>query len=160
MRRIFVLILAVGIWLTVVPTAAAVNQMLVPCSKSAAFVQRMNNAPEGYYYTKPFEAYSSELLCGEDGLPHLPLDRLDRAVDVVIPIALFLYVAGFIGWSGRSYLQASNRSKTPEMMEIFIDPPLAIQSLIKGLLWPVLALQEFLSGQLTAKDEEIPISPR
>ncbi|MGH2413586.1 MAG: Photosystem I reaction center subunit III, partial [Microcystaceae cyanobacterium] len=99
------------------------------------------------------------LSCGEEGLPHLPLS-LNRAVDIAIAYGIFFYIAGFIGWSGRSYLQAANKSKTPEMMEIFIDIPLAIQSVVKGLLWPVLALQELLSGQLTADDKEIPISPR
>jgi photosystem I subunit III len=133
---------------------------LTPCQDSAAFQKRKAIAPDGYYYTRPFESYSSELLCGEDGLPHLPLDRLDRAVDVFIPIALFLYIAGFIGWSGRKYLQAANRAQKPEELEIFIDLKLAIASFSQGLLWPVLAIKELFSGELTAKAEEISVSPR
>lgn len=140
--------------------AIAANTTLVPCRESPAFQQRQANAPEGYYYTKPFEAYSSELLCGEDGLPHLPLDRLDRSIDIAIPFAIFFYVAGFIGWSGRAYLQATNRSNTPETLEIFIELPLAVRSLTQGLLWPLLLIKELLSGELTAKDNEISVSPR
>jgi photosystem I subunit 3 len=146
--------------LATMPPAWATNRNLVPCQQSAAFQQRQANAPDNYYYTKPFESYSSELLCGEDGLPHLPLDRLDRIVDVVIPIALFLYVAGFIGWSGRAYLQAANKAKNPEELEIFINLPLAMGSLLRGLLWPLLAFKELANGELTAKDYQISVSPR
>jgi photosystem I subunit III len=160
MRRLFIPILFLAIYLTMVAPTFAANQTLVPCRESPAFLDRMQNAPAGYYYTKPFEAYSSELLCGDDGLPHLPLDRLDRAVDVFIPIALFLYVAGFIGWSGRAYLQAANQAKNPEEMEIFINLPLAITSIFQGLLWPLLALQELVSGTLTARDRDLSVSPR
>ena len=140
--------------------AHAANMTLVPCSESATFQKRQSSAPEGYYYTKPFEAYSSELLCGEDGLPHLPLDRLGRAADVAIPFALFFYVAGFIGWSGRAYLQLANTAKKPEEKEIFIDIFMTIKSLSKGLIWPLLFLQELASRKLTAKDSEITVSPR
>lgn len=158
--RFWLLILSLAIALHIARPAHAANLTLVPCRESAAFQQRQSSAPEGYYYTKPFEAYSSELLCGPEGLPHLPLDRLDRAVDVAIPIALFLYVAGFIGWSGRAYLQAAKQSANPEEKEIFIDLSLAIPSLLKGLLWPLLALQALLSGKLTVQDSEISVSPR
>jgi photosystem I subunit III len=164
MRRytnlLWLLNLGIVIMLLLARPAHAANMTLMPCSESVTFQQRQSNAPEGYYYTKPFEAYSSELLCGEDGLPHLPLDRLDRAVDVAIPFALFLYIAGFIGWSGRAYLQMANKSSKPEEKEIFIDLALAIQALLKGLFWPLLALQEWASGKLTAKDSEISVSPR
>jgi photosystem I subunit 3 len=147
-------------WFIPVNSVLAESTHLIPCQQSAVFQQRQANAPEGYYYTRPFESYSSELLCGEDGLPHLPLDRLDRAVDVFIPIAIFLYIAGFIGWSGRAYLRAANRSKKPGEMEIFIDLKLAIASFSQGLLWPLLAIKELLTGDLTAKVNEISVSPR
>jgi photosystem I subunit III len=160
MFRFWLLIFSLAIAFGIAHPAHAEDLRLTPCSKSAAFQQRQSNAPEGYYTTKPFEVYSSELLCGEDGLPHLPLNRLDRAVDVAIPIALFLYVAGFIGWSGRAYLQAASKSANPEEKEIFIDLVLAIPSLLKGLLWPLLVLQELASGKLTVKESEISVSPR
>jgi photosystem I subunit III len=153
-----ILVLMIGF--SAVSPALAASSTLVLCRESPAFQQRQQSAPEGYYYTKPFEVYSSELLCGEDGLPHLRVDRSDRLVDVAIPIGLFLYIAGFIGWSGRAYLQAANKSNTPEEKEIFIDLALAIPALIKGLLWPFLAVAELLTNQLTAKETEISVSPR
>jgi photosystem I subunit 3 len=158
--RFWLLFFSLAIALFIARPAHAANLSLIPCRESAAFQQRQSSAPEGYYYTKPFEVYSSELLCGEDGLPHLPLDRMDRAVDVAIPIALFLYVAGFIGWSGRAYLQSASQAAKPEEKEIFIDLALAIPALFKGLLWPLLALQELASGKLTVKESEISVSPR
>jgi photosystem I subunit III len=157
MRNFIIVLICAICWLPISPAAASA---LIPCRDSPAFQQRQAAAPKGYYYTRPFESYSSELLCGEDGLPHLPLDRLDRAVDVVIPIALFLYIAGFIGWSGRKYLQAANRTQKPEQLEIFIDLKLAIAAFSQGLLWPLLAVKELLSGELTAKENEISVSPR
>jgi len=159
-RFLWVPILILLIWLGDVSSATAVNTTLVPCNQVPAFRARQQNAPNTYYYTRPFETYSSELLCGEDGLPHLPLDRLDRAVDVVIPFAIFFYIAGFIGWSGRAYLRASNKSKDPEELEIFISLPLAIPALVQGLLWPLFALRELLSGDLVEDDEKISVSPR
>jgi photosystem I subunit III len=152
--------LILSLWLGSISTASAVNTTLIPCQDSPAFQQRQKSAPDTYYYTRPFESYSSELLCGADGLPHLPLDRLDRAVDVAIPFGIFFYIAGLIGWSGRAYLQAAGKTKTPEQLEIFISLPLAISSVVQGLLWPLLAFKEFVSGELAAKDSEIPVSPR
>jgi photosystem I subunit 3 len=32
--------------------------------------------------------------------------------------------------------------------------------MLTGFLWPLAALQEATSGKLTAKDSEIPVSPR
>ncbi|QZZ19309.1 Photosystem I reaction center subunit III [Leptothermofonsia sichuanensis E412] len=161
MRKLLLLLLipiaSLILWSSTVSPASA--EFLVPCSQSSAFQQRKSQAPDSYYFNKPFEVYGSELVCGEDGLPHLPI-RLDRFIDVLIPFGIFLYTAGFIGWSGRSYLQAANKSSNPEEKEIFIDLPMAIQSFIKGLLWPLLFLQELTTGQLTAKDNEIPVSPR
>lgn len=119
----------------------------------------MQNAPDSYYTTKPFQAYS-ELLCGEDGLPHLVLDRLNLAFDLMAPITLFLYIAGWIGWSGRSYLVAIRKEGAGEEKELFIDIALFVSCMLKALMWPMLAIKEFLSGELVAKDDEIPISIR
>jgi photosystem I subunit 3 len=103
----------------------------------------------------------SEKLCGPEGLPRLIVDgRLSHAGDFLIPGALFLYIAGWIGWVGRAYLIDIREEKSPEDKEIFIDLPLAIQKMLTGFLWPLSAVKELLSGELTAKDEEIPILPR
>lgn len=160
MRKLLALCFMSLIWFSIIPAALAMNTTLVPCKESPVFMERMKNSPDTYYFDKPFRAYSSELLCGEDGLPHLPLDRPSRAIDIAIPFAIFFYFAGFVGWSGRAYLISSKKSANPEQLEIFIDLPLAIQSLVQGLLWPLLAIKEFLSGELTVADDQIPVSPR
>jgi photosystem I subunit III len=159
MKRLFALILAFFLWVNIVPSALAENKTLVPCSESPAFLELVKNAPDGYYTTKPFKAYSN-LLCGEDGLPHLPLDRLSLAFDVITPIAMFFYIAGWIGWSGRSYLIAIRKQGAGEEKELFIDMPLFVSCMLMAFAWPAAALKEFLSGELVAKDEEIPISVR
>ncbi|MGG6270100.1 Photosystem I reaction center subunit III [Leptolyngbya sp. AN03gr2] len=159
-RFLIVFAIVLSILFSVHPAATAESALLVPCNQSQAFQDRQQNAPDNYYYQKPFQAYASELVCGkEDGLPHLQL-RLDRAIDIVIPFALFFYIAGFIGWSGRAYLLAANRSTKPEEQEIFINLAIAVPALIQGLLWPILALKELGTGELTAKNAEISVSPR
>jgi photosystem I subunit III len=37
---------------------------------------------------------------------------------------------------------------------------LALPLMATGFAWPAAALKELLSGELTAKDSEIPVSPR
>lgn len=158
-RLFFALLLASFLWMNFVPVAIAENTTLVPCKESPAFVERMENAADSYYTTKPLQAYS-QLLCGEDGLPHLVLDRLNLAFDVMLPITMFLYIAGWIGWSGRSYLIAIRKEGAGEEKELFIDIALFISCMLKALMWPMLAIKELLSGELVAKDDEIPISIR
>jgi photosystem I subunit III len=159
MKRILTLILIFFLSFSFVPTALAENTNLIPCSQSPAFIERMNNAPNGYYYNKPFKAYSN-LLCGEDGLPHLPLDRLSLSIDILIAFGMFFYITGWIGWTGRSYLLALRKQGAGEEKEIFIDLPLFGNCMISSLTWPLLAVKQYLSGELVAKDDEIPISIR
>lgn len=49
-------------------------------------MQLTKNAPDTSYFNKPFKAYAKYELCGSDDLSHLPLDRLDRATDALVPI--------------------------------------------------------------------------
>jgi photosystem I subunit III len=159
MKKLLAAFLVLAIWFSITPMASAANTPLSPCKDSPVFLERSHSAPNNYYFNKPNQSYSQYLLCGEDGLPHLKLS-LDHAVDIAIPFSIFLYFAGFIGWSGRAYLRTASTSSDPEQKEIFIDLPLAILSFSKGLLWPLLAIQELASGDLTAKDDQISISPR
>lgn len=164
MRKLFALLLVGALWLGAVPSAlaapAASDTHLVPCQSSPAFQERMKNAPENYYFDQPYKSYAANQLCGaDDGLPHLQL-RLDRAIDVIIPFAIFFYFAGFVGWSGRAYLIGGKRVAKPEETEIFIDIPLAIRSFAQGLAWPLVAVKELTTGEFTAKREELSISPR
>lgn len=164
MRRLLALVIAIGIWFSFVPTAQADVAGLVPCSESPAFQQRAevarNTTDDPQSGASRFERYA-QALCGPEGLPHLVVDgRLDRAGDFLIPSILFLYIAGWIGWVGRSYLQAIKNDKNPEEKEIIIDVPLAISKMLTGPLWPLLAFKEFATGEMFAKEEEIPVSPR
>lgn len=159
MRQLFALVLAACLWFSVVPTASADVAGLTPCSESAAFIARASEATTPQAQAR-FDRYS-QALCGEEGLPHLIVDgRLDHAGDFIIPGLMFLYIAGWIGWAGRSYLIAIRSDKNPREKEIIIDVPLAVQCSLKGATWPMLALAEYSSGNLVANDNEITVSPR
>jgi photosystem I subunit 3 len=167
MRRLLALIIAICLWMSVVPAASADEVAgLVPCSQSPAFQERAANArptaggdPDSAKHR--FERYS-QALCGPEGLPHLIVDgRFDRAGDFIIPSILFLYIAGWIGWAGRAYLQAIHKGESGgELKEIKLDIPKYIQVTLAGVAWPLAAIQEFLSGKMFANDSEIPVSPR
>lgn len=157
MRRLFALVLVFFLWVGFAPPASA--DLLTPCSESAAYQQRAANAKTEQAKAR-FENYSA-LMCGPEGLPHLIVDgSLNHAGEFLIPSILFLYIAGWIGWVGRAYLIAVRKEKDPEMSEIIIDVPRAVQFMLSGFLWPLAAVKEFLSGELTAADNEIPVSPR
>merc|ERR1712216_171118 len=87
-----------------------------------------------------FDYYSrTSLLCGSDGLPHLVSDPgfsllYGHYSDVLLPTLCFIYLAGWLGYSGRLYLQSSNST-----LEIVLDVPLALLSLLTSLNWPISA---------------------
>ncbi|MDQ2098596.1 MAG: Photosystem I reaction center subunit III [Tychonema bourrellyi B0820] len=162
MRRLFAAILVVSLWISFAPVASAYN--LVPCKDSPAFKELAENARstngDPASAKARFDRYS-EALCGPEGYPHLIVDgNLSYAGDFLIPSVLFLYIAGWIGWVGRSYLQAAKKSDSPEEKEIIIDVPMAVSFMLSGFLWPVAALKEITSGEMFAKDDEITVSPR
>ena len=164
MTRLFALLLAMTLWFNFAPPAQALGANLVPCKDSPAFQELALNArnttsdPESG--KKRFERYS-QALCGPEGYPHLIVDgRLDHAGDFLIPSILFLYIAGWIGWVGRAYLQAIKKEKDAEQKEIQIDLGIALPIITSGFAWPAAAIKELLSGELTAKDSEITVSPR
>ncbi|XP_004486401.1 photosystem I reaction center subunit III, chloroplastic [Cicer arietinum] len=101
-----------------------------------------------------FENYGKQgLLCGADGLPHLIVSGDQRHWgEFITPGVLFLYIAGWIGWVGRSYLIAIRDEKKPTQKEIIIDVPLASRLVFRGFSWPIAAYREFLNGELIAKD--------
>ena len=109
-----------------------------------------------------FERYGkSNLMCGKDGLPHLIADcEWEHTQEFVLPGILFIYIAGWIGWSGRQYIKTVATIKNPADKEIIIDVPLALQIMISAYLWPINAWKEFLNGDFVAKKSEITISPR
>jgi photosystem I subunit 3 len=183
MRKLLSLILACVIALSLVTVAHAEALIgLQPCREVPAFQQRKEerlsaledkvraaepgSAQAAQYQrklnqtTKRFDRYSS-LLCGEEGLPHLVTDgRLNHAGEFLIPGLLFLYLAGWLGWAGRSYLMTVREERDPEMKESNIDVQLAIKCFISALAWPAVAFKEIASGEIREKEEAVPISPR
>lgn len=101
------------------------------------------------------------LLCGTDGLPHLITSgEWSHAGEFVLPGLMFLYITGWIGWSGRSYLSiVRNDSKATEK-EIIIDVPLASKLMLSGFTWPAQAWSQFANGELLAANTDITSSPR
>ena len=158
LKKLLPLILAIIFWFAAAPAASA-DGILVQCKDSPAFQERVASYPNNYYFNEPDRAYGEYLTCGEDGLPHLVID-LRNSLDIAIAFSLFFYIAGFIGWSGRSYLIAISKQKSQEQSEIFINLAEAIPAMSKGLLWPMLAVKQTLSGELTASKNEIYVSPR
>jgi len=141
------------------PMAHAEIGGLTPCAENPRFQQRASAAKTEQAQAR-FEMYS-QALCGADGLPHLIVDgRWSHAGDFMIPGIAFLYIAGCIGWAGRSYLRAVRGAKDATMKEIQIDLPLAFKSTLAAATWPLAAFREFSSGQLLESDAKVTVSPR
>ncbi|KAK3131834.1 hypothetical protein QOZ80_6AG0512120 [Eleusine coracana subsp. coracana] len=161
------------------PPAAADIAGLTPCKESKAFAKREKNsikkltaslkkyAPDSApalainatieKTKRRFDNYGKfGLLCGADGLPHLIVSGDQRHWgEFITPGLLFLYIAGWIGWVGRSYLIAIRGEKKPAMREIIIDVELATRLLPRGFIWPVAAYRELINGELVVKDADI-----
>jgi photosystem I subunit 3 len=143
----------------VAPAAHADVAGLTPCSESARFQQRAAAAKTDQ--AKARFAMYSQAVCGADGLPHLIVDgRWTHAGDFMIPGIAFLYIAGCIGWAGRSYIIAVRGRKDAAMNEIQIDLPLALKCTIGAASWPLAALAEYKGGKLLEADDKITVSPR
>ncbi|RWW66933.1 hypothetical protein BHE74_00025650 [Ensete ventricosum] len=142
------------------PPAAADISGLTPRKESKAFAKcEKQSIKEAGGATvektkRRFDNYGKlGLLCGSDGLPHLIVNGDQRHWgEFITPGLLFLYIAGCIGWVGRSYLIAIRDDKKPTMKEIIIDVPLATRLLWSGFIWPVAAYRELVNGELIAKD--------
>jgi photosystem I subunit 3 len=157
---------------------------LTPCRESAVFKKRLDGSVKklssrlaNYEEGTPaylalekqieqtqnrFAKYGEKgLLCGSDGLPHLIADgRLDHAGEFLIPGVGFLYIAGWIGWAGRSYLQFSKKTDKPNENEIIINVPIALGVMSGSFIWPLAAWKELVSGKLLVSQDEITVSPR
>ncbi len=185
MKRFNIITLLLAVLITINPNIASAEiGGLTKCSESPAFAkrlkasvkkleQRMSTYETG---TPPalalqqqiertearFDKYSrSELLCGNDGLPHLIADgRWSHAAEFILPGFGFIYISGWIGWVGRKYLRAVSTTKNPAESEIIINVPLALKIMTTGYIWPISAWQEFVSGDLIASTDEVTVSPR
>jgi len=174
---------AAGIPATAVVESAQAGA-LVPCATSKAFAKREKNEVKALQKRlklyeadsapalaieksieqtkKRFAMYGKQgLLCGADGLPHLvTTGDWKHAGEFTLPGIGFLYFAGLIGWAGRSYLIKSRSAKKPADLEIVIDVPVALQCFGEAASWPLKAVQELRTGELTESDDKITVSPR
>ncbi|XP_029120880.2 photosystem I reaction center subunit III, chloroplastic-like [Elaeis guineensis] len=163
------------------PPAAADIAGLTPCKESKAFAKREKQslkkleaslkkyAPDSApalaikatmeKTKRRFENYGKfGLLCGSDGLPHLIVSGDQRHWgEFITPGLLFLYIAGWIGWVGRSYLIAIRDEKKPTQKEIIIDVPLANRLIWRGFIWPVAAYRELINGDLVVDDADVTV---
>ncbi len=112
--------------------------------------------------TTRFARYSEgNLMCGTDGLPHLITDgEWSHAGEFVLPGLGFLYITGWIGWAGRSYLGITRTDSKATEKEIIIDVPLATKIMLSGFTWPAQAWSELANGELLAANTDITCSPR
>lgn len=179
---------ATALTLGAVEPAKADIAGLTPCSESKAYQKRLKNELKGLSKRlKQYEADSAPalalkatmertenrfanyakagLLCGNDGLPHLISDpglalKYGHAGEVFIPTFGFLYVAGWIGYVGRQYLNMVRGEAKPTEKEIIIDVPAALKLSVEGATWPLRVVSELRAGTLTEKEENITVSPR
>jgi photosystem I subunit 3 len=184
MKRWFLIFLTTILFVGTPNVAQADVSGLTPCKDSAVFKRRLegsvkklsarlDNYDEGtpsylaleaqIEKTKArFDKYGKQgLLCGADGLPHLIADgRPSHAGEFVLPGIGFLYITGWIGWAGRSYLQFSKKTDKPNENEIIINVPVALGMMSASFLWPVAAWNELVSGELLVPSNEVTVSPR
>jgi photosystem I subunit 3 len=82
-------------------------------------------------------------------MPGLDFPGLGGGVsEVLIPGVIFLYVAGWIGWSSREYISEISGTRTYMEAcdaEIIIDVPLALSKMAGGYSWPLALWTELLS---------------
>ena len=184
MKRWFLTFLTLSIFSSTPQIASADVSGLVPCKDSAVFkrcldgsVKKLSSRLENYDEGTPaylalqaqidgtkarFDKYGKQgLLCGADGLPHLIADgRPSHAGEFVLPGIMFLYITGWIGWAGRSYLQFAKKTDKPNESEIIINVPVALSMMTGAFIWPFAAYKELTSGQLLVPSNEITNSPR
>ena len=158
MKRLFAALLSAVLLFGFAPAAHADVAGLTLCADSPRFQERAAAATTEQAKAR-FDMYS-QASCGDDGLPHLVVDgRFSHAGDFLIPSLLFLYMAGWIGWAGRSYMMAI-RGKGSQMKEIQIDTGLALTCALGAAKWPLDALAEMRSGAMFEDEAKITVSPR
>jgi photosystem I subunit III len=185
MKRFNLLTLLFALFLIFAPDQASADiGGLTKCSDSPAFTKRLNASVKKleqrmstYEVDSPpalalqqqidrtkarFDKYGrSDLLCGNDGLPHLVADGdWNHAAEFIFPGFGFIYISGWIGYVGRKYLRAVSTTKNPAESEIIINVPLAVKIMTTGYIWPISAWQELVSGDLIAPKDEVTVSPR
>ncbi len=116
---------------------------------SSAYIEQLNQSKA--LWERRYATYEKNANCDKvSGYPHLITDgRWSHAGDFIIPSLLWIYLTGALAWAGRDYLL---KTQNP-MDEILIDLGKAFPSLLNGLLWPVQAIPQLISGQI--RDEKV-----
>jgi len=177
-------ILVLGLFMTNPLASSADVSGLISCKDSPIFklrldknVQKINKRLNNYevgtfsYLTLQrqidqasarFNKYSKQgLLCGGDGLPHLITDgHTGHTGEFIRPGLGFLYITGWIGWAGRSYIHYTKKTDKPNENEIIIDVPIALSMMTSAFLWPLSAWNELIRGEFIIPEPKITISPR
>jgi photosystem I subunit 3 len=97
-------------------------------------------------------AYGDRFCGKKDGWPRtIATGEADVRGSAVWPALIFLYIAPWIGWAGRSYLMRTQ----DELKERNIDVPLALTCMASGFSWPVAAWQEIVDGDFAVPDNQI-----
>ena len=84
--------------------------------------------------------------------------KWDSVWELAIPALMFIYIAGCIGWAGRTYLIKVRDRKDAAMAEIILDVRLAIRCILTSAIWPVEAHFEARNGKLL--ESNVTVSPR
>ena len=99
-----------------------------------------------------------------EGLRAFPLynelanGKWDSVWELTIPALMFIYIAGCIGWAGRTYLIKVRDRKDAAMAEIILDVKLAIRCILTSAIWPIEAHFEARNGKLL--EPNVTVSPR
>jgi len=115
---------------------------------------------------KRFKMYGDTgVLCGKDGYPHLIADpgfalQYGHTGEILVPTFGFVYIAGLIGYAGRTYLNSLKGDAKPQTGEIIIDVPKALDMFLQATLWPVKTYTELRNNTLLAAKEDVTVSPR
>lgn len=189
-RTLAAIALAATISVADVPEAQAKKDIsgLTPCAKSKPFAKREKQAVKALNKRlkkyeegsagalaindsiaktqKRFKMYANTgVLCGKDGYPHLIADpgfalQYGHTGEILVPTFGFVYIAGLIGYAGRTYLISLKGDKKPTQGEIIIDVPKALNIFLQSAAWPIRTYTELRNGSLLAKDEDVTVSPR
>ena len=84
--------------------------------------------------------------------------KWDSVWELTIPALMFIYIAGCIGWAGRTYLIKVRDRKDAAMAEIILDVKLAIRCILTSAIWPIEAHFEARNGKLL--EPNVTVSPR
>lgn len=154
-------------------SVAGARSQLEPCAKNKRFAKRIkdelykvsnkqNKFPEGsVVYNRYVEktarvkkrqtVYGARMCGKKDGLPRALGEPSFAKGNTNLPALGFFYIAGWIGWAGRTYL----RGELDVESEVNIDVPFAAACMANSFVWPVSAWQDIVNGDYVVPDNQI-----